>query len=61
MPVIIKSEAEAVGLDPAIDTPDKVTPIAGPYPADLVAAAYANPALNRPSFEGPGCLHAPAA
>ena len=36
-------------------------PLVGPYPADLMAADPANPALNKPSFEGPDCLIPPAA
>ena len=34
-------------------------PLVGPYPADLMAADPANPALNKPSFEGPECLVPP--
>jgi hypothetical protein len=30
--------------------------LVGPYPAEWMAADGANPALNKPSFEGPGCL-----
>ena len=60
MPVILRPEAEATWLDPTIDNPGKVMPLAGPYPADLMAADDANPALNRPSFEGPDCLASPS-
>jgi hypothetical protein len=31
------------------------------YPAELMAMVDANPALNKPSFEGPDCLIPPAA
>ena len=62
MPVILTPEAEAAWLDPTIDNPDRVMPlVGGPYPADLMAANDANPALNKPSFEGPDCLAPPAA
>ena len=44
-----------------MDDPDKLMPLVGPYPADLTAAAPANPALNRPSFDGPDCLLLPGA
>ena len=61
MPVILKPEDEAVWLDPAIDDPERLVPLAGPYPAAWMVATDANPALNRPSFEGPDCLTPPAA
>ena len=61
MPVILKPEAEATWLDPAVDDPSRLMPLVGPYPADHMAAAPANPALNRPAFEGPDCLLPPAA
>jgi putative SOS response-associated peptidase YedK len=60
MPVILRPEAEAVWLDPTVDDPDKVMPLVGPYPAEWMAADDANPALNKPSFEGPDCLVVPA-
>jgi putative SOS response-associated peptidase YedK len=60
MPVILRPEADATWLDPQVDDPDRIMPLVGPYPADLMAAP-ANPALNRPSFEGPDCLVPPAA
>jgi putative SOS response-associated peptidase YedK len=59
MPVILRPEAEAVWLDPSIDDPSKVMSVVGPYPADLMEATDVNPALNRPSFEGPECLTPP--
>ena len=60
MPVI-KPEDEATWLDPAVDDSAKLLPQVGPYPSDLMAADAANPALNKPSFEGPDCLLPPAA
>jgi putative SOS response-associated peptidase YedK len=61
MPVILKPDDEATWLDPAVDHPDRLLPLVGPYPADRMAAEDANPALNRPSFEGPDCLVLPPA
>jgi hypothetical protein len=61
MPVILKPEDEAAWLDPAVEDPDRLLPLVGPYPADRMAADPANPALNKPSFEGPDCLVPPAA
>jgi len=59
MPVILQPEAEAVWLDPAVDNPDKLMPLVGPYPAEWMEMADANPAINQPSFEGPECLVPP--
>ena len=61
MPVILKPQAEDTWLDPAVDDPTRLMPLVGPYPADRMAAAPANPALNKPSFEGPDCFLPPAA
>ena len=60
MPVILRPEAEAIWLDPTVDDPARLMPLVGPYPAGLMGMADANPALNRPSFEGPDCLVPPA-
>jgi hypothetical protein len=35
--------------------------VVGTYPAELMEATDVNPALNKPSFEGPDCLAPPAA
>lgn len=59
MPVILRPEAEAAWLDPAVDNPDELVPLVGPYPAELMAADAANPAMNKPSFAGPDCLVPP--
>jgi putative SOS response-associated peptidase YedK len=61
MPVIRRPEDEAIWLDPRLHDHDQLMSLVGPYPADLMAAGPANPALNRPSFEGPDCLVPPAA
>jgi putative SOS response-associated peptidase YedK len=61
MPVILKSEDEGAWLDPQVHDPDTVMALVGPYPAQLMAAADANPAVNRGSFEGPECLLPPTA
>jgi putative SOS response-associated peptidase YedK len=60
MPVILKPEDEAAWLDPAVDDPARLLSLVGPYPADLMAADPANPALNKASFEGLECLVPPA-
>jgi putative SOS response-associated peptidase YedK len=60
MPVILKPEDEEAWLDPADVDPDDLLGRLGPYPAGLMAADAVNPALNKPSFEGPECLMPPA-
>jgi putative SOS response-associated peptidase YedK len=60
MPVILPRDAYAAWLDPTADS-DGLLALLAPYPADEMVAAPANPAMNKPTFEGPGCLVAPAA
>jgi putative SOS response-associated peptidase YedK len=61
MPVILTPDAEAGWLNPNEDNPDRLMSLVGPYPAELMTADDANPALNKPSFEGPACLAPPTA
>ena len=61
MPVILKPDDEAAWLDPAVKDPDKLMSLVGPYPAEWMSADPANPALNKPSYEGPDCLVPPTA
>jgi putative SOS response-associated peptidase YedK len=60
MPVILRPDDEATWLDPSVNDPDKLSMLIGPYPAERMAADPANPALNKPSHEGPDCLVPPA-
>jgi putative SOS response-associated peptidase YedK len=60
MPVILKPEVEAAWLDTSLTDPDKLMPLVGPYPAELMATDSANPAMNKSSYEGPDCLVPPA-
>jgi putative SOS response-associated peptidase YedK len=61
MPVILSRDSEAGWLDPANQNPDVLLPMLRPYPAGEMKAVGVNPALNKPSFEGPACLEPPAA
>jgi putative SOS response-associated peptidase YedK len=61
MPVILRPEDEEAWLDPSDTDVDDLVSRLGPYPAELMAADPANPALNKPSFEGPECLSPPPA
>jgi putative SOS response-associated peptidase YedK len=56
MPVILAREDEAAWLDPGLDDATKLLPLLRSFPAAEMEAVAANPAMNRPQFEGPGCL-----
>ena len=60
MPVILPRSAYAAWLDPAAD-PGGLRELLAPYPASEMVMAPANPAVNKPTFDGPECLVAPAA
>jgi hypothetical protein len=55
MLVVLKPGGEGARPDPELHDSDQVMALC-PYPADLIAADPAKPALNRPSFEGPDYL-----
>lgn len=57
--MILNPEAEAVWPDPTVDDSPKVTSVVGPYPAEQTEGTEVNPALNKPSFDGPDCSLAP--
>jgi putative SOS response-associated peptidase YedK len=59
MPVILPPSAFAAWLDPAVGDPVALRPLLTPYPPDDMGAHPANPAMNRPGFEGPECLIPP--
>lgn len=61
MPVILSRKYEAGWLDPKNVSPDVLLPMLRPYPAGEMIATQVNPALNKPSFEGPACLEVPPA
>jgi putative SOS response-associated peptidase YedK len=58
MPVILRAEAYGPWLDLRAK-PDHLLPLLKPYPVDAMVASPANPAMNRPTFEGPECLIPP--
>src|SRR5262249_61866174 len=59
MPVILPPPAFSSWLDSAIGDPLALRPLLVPYPPDDMEAHPANPAMNRPGFEGPECLVLP--
>jgi len=56
MPVILSRDDEAAWLDPGVDDAAKLLPLLRSYPATEMEAVAANPAMNKPSFEGPEAL-----
>jgi putative SOS response-associated peptidase YedK len=61
MPVVLTGPASwEAWLDPELGA-EAVAPLLAPLPADELAVAAANPALNSWEHEGPDCLVAPAA
>jgi putative SOS response-associated peptidase YedK len=56
MPVILARWDEAGWLDPACQDVAKLQAMLRPYPAGEMEAMQVNPAMNKPSFEGPECL-----
>lgn len=58
MPVILARGDEAGWLDPANRDPGLLLPMLKPYAASEMEGVQVNPALNKPSFEGPECLEA---
>jgi putative SOS response-associated peptidase YedK len=58
MPVILPADAYNAWLDPKAD-PGRLLGLLKPYPPDAMAAAPADPAMNKPAFQGPGCLIPP--
>jgi putative SOS response-associated peptidase YedK len=61
MPVILARGDEASWLDPANQDAAKLQAMLKPYSASEMEATQVNPAMNRPSFEGPECLESPPA
>jgi putative SOS response-associated peptidase YedK len=59
MRVILGRGDEAGWLDPANHNAAKLQAMLRPYSADEMEAVQVNPALNKPSFEGPECLDPP--
>jgi putative SOS response-associated peptidase YedK len=60
MPVVLAdSSSWEAWLDPALDA-GAVAPLLAPLPAERMAVAPANPAMNSPDYDEPDCLVAPA-
>jgi putative SOS response-associated peptidase YedK len=59
MPVVLGDPASwEAWLDPALDA-TAVAPLLEPLPAELMAVAAANPAMNSPDYDEPDCLAPP--
>ena len=61
MPVILSRTDEDAWLDPKNLDPAVLMPMLKPFPASEMEAMQVNPAMNKPSFEGPVCLEPPPA
>jgi len=59
MPVILSREDEGAWLDAALKDLAKLVPMLRSYPAADMEAVPANPAMNKPTVEGPQCLATP--
>ncbi|HKB05516.1 MAG TPA: SOS response-associated peptidase [Gemmataceae bacterium] len=59
MPVILPRDAYAAWLDPKAD-PDRLLGWLKPYPAGAMIGSPANPAMNKPTFQGRECLTPPS-
>jgi putative SOS response-associated peptidase YedK len=59
MPVILPESAYASWLDQKTK-PDELLSLLAPYSADEMVAAPANPATNKPTFQGPDFLTLPS-
>jgi putative SOS response-associated peptidase YedK len=57
MPVILPRGDEDVWLDPKNHDPAVLQAMLKPYQASEMEAVQVNPALNKPTFEGPECLN----
>lgn len=60
MPVILARQDEDAWLDPKNHDPAVLQAMLKPYSAGEMEAVQVNPALNKPSFEGPECLESVA-
>jgi putative SOS response-associated peptidase YedK len=60
MPVILPADAYDAWLDLRADR-DHLLTLLRPFPADAMVATPANPAMNKPTFQGPECLVPPPA
>lgn len=56
MPVILPPEAYAQWLDPAEQSPDQLSPLLNPYPAELMTAYPVSTIVNNPRNDVPGCI-----
>src|SRR5262245_22356383 len=59
MPVVLSRDDEAAWLDPTLKDSAKLVPMLRSYPAQEMEAMPANPAMNKPTIEGPECMVTP--
>lgn len=53
MPVIVTPDTHDAWLDPAVEQPDRLSPLLRPYPAEAMDAYPVGPLVNSPTHDGP--------
>ena len=56
MPVNLRRESESVGLDPAIQEPERLLPLLVPYSAEEMEAYPVSTTVNNPAHDGQECI-----
>ena len=56
MPVILPPDTYRQWLDPAVQDPQHIEPLMGPYSADAMVALKVSTYVNRPGNDGPQCI-----
>jgi putative SOS response-associated peptidase YedK len=56
MPVILRQKDENMWLDPELSDFDKLVPLLGPYPTDLMKAYEVSTMVNSPKNDVPECI-----
>ena len=56
MPVILPPEAYALWLDPKITEPQRLMPLLGSYPSEVMRVHPVSPRVNAATAEGPECI-----
>ena len=58
MPVILPPESYDLWLDPAMQQPDRLTPLLAPYPAEQMKTSPVSSLVNNPANDDPRCIEA---
>ena len=58
MPVILPPESYDLWLDPAMQQPNRLTPLLAPYPAEQMETSPVSSLVNNPANDDPRCIEA---